>query len=204
MTDLIKEQKVQYKIAVSGSAETGICAPDASKKTRILGQEIVRSGGVLVSGATTGIPYEAAVGAKSMGGISIGLSPASSEKEHIKKYHLPTDMFDLIIYTGFDYSGRNLLMTRSSDAVIISCGRIGTLNEFTVAFEDRKPIGILLGTGGMAKEIKELVEKAQRGPGKIAYDEDPKGLVEKVIRMIEKEKVPEEVKENIHYDRSQG
>ena len=95
-------------------------------------------------------------------------------------------------------------MTRSSDAVIVSCGRIGTLNEFTIAFEDKKPIGVLLGTGGMAKEIKELVTKAKRGPGKIAYDEDPKVLVDKVIRMIEKERVPDDVKKEIRYDRSRG
>ncbi len=200
----IKAQEIKYKICVSGSAEMKICTKDAEKKTRELGKEIARQGGVLVTGATSGIPYEAAKGAKSIGGISIGLSPASSEKEHVKKYRLPTDMFDLIIFTGFDYAGRNLLMTRSSDAVVVSCGRIGTLNEFTIAFEDKKPIGVLLGTGGMAKEIREIVEEAHRGPGKIAYDHNPRRLVEKVIRMIRKEKVPEKVKKQISYDTTHG
>ena len=51
----------------------------------------------------------------------------------------------MIIYTGFNYSGRNLLLVRSSDAVIFGCGRMGTLNEFTITFEDKKPIGILQG-----------------------------------------------------------
>src|SRR4030042_2096744 len=119
---------LKYKICVSGAAETDCCAPSALEKAKEVGQEIVRHSGVLVTGATTGIPYWAAIGAKEEGGISIGLSPAASEAAHIKTYHLPVDYFDMIIYTGFEYAGRNLLLTRSSDAVIIICGRIGTLN----------------------------------------------------------------------------
>ena len=201
----IKAQEIKYKICVSGSALIkGVCSVDAVKKTQQLGKEIIRQGGVLVTGATTGIPYEAAKGAKNVGGLSIGLSPASSEKEHVKKYRLPTDLFDLIIFTGFDYSGRNLLLTRSSDAVIVSCGRMGTLNEFTIAFEDKKPIGVLLGTGGMAKEFKEIVEEARRGPVKIAYDQNPRRLIKKIIQMIEQEKVPEKIKKKISYDTTRG
>ena len=154
-----------------------------------MGREIARHNGVVLTGATTGIPYFAARGAKEAGGISIGLSPAATERAHVKTYHLPTDFFDLIIYTGFDYSGRNLLLTRSADAVILICGRMGTLNEFTIAFEDKKPIGVLLGTGGTADMIKEIVKKSHRGPGKIVYDSDPKRLLKKLLKLIKKEKV---------------
>jgi hypothetical protein len=94
----------------------------------------------------------------------------------------------MIIYTGFEYSGRNLILTRASDAVILACGRLGTLNEFTIAFEDQKPIGVLTGTGGMADEIKEIVAKGNRGPGKIVYDDNPQKLVAKLIELIKKEK----------------
>ncbi len=178
----------KHKICVSGAAETNHCGEGALEASKELGREIIRQGAVLVTGATTGIPYWAAIGAKEEGGISIGVSPAISEKEHKNVYHLPTDYFDLIIYTGFNYSGRNLLLTRSSDAVIFACGRMGTLNEFTISFEDEKPIGVLQGTGGTADMIEELVSKMHRGPGKIAYDKEPKTLVEKVIELIEKEK----------------
>ena len=180
---------LKYKICVSGAAVTDCCAPGALEKAKEVGREIVRHNGVLVTGATTGIPYWAAVGAKEEGGISIGLSPAASEEAHIKAYHLPTDYFDMIIYTGFEYSGRNLLLTRSSDAVIVICGRMGTLNEFTIAFEDKKPIGVLTETGGLSDFYHEVVEKAKRGPGKIVYDSDPKTLVEKVLELVKKEKV---------------
>ena len=180
---------MKYKIAVSGAAETEHCSPRALELARQLGREIVSKSGIVLTGATTGVPYSAARGAKEVGGISIGLSPAATEKAHVKTYHLPTDYFDLIIYTGFDYSGRNLLLTRSADAVIVICGRMGTLNEFTIAFEDRKPIGVLEGTGGAADMIREIVKKSHRGPGKIVYDSDPKTLLEKLLKLVKKEKI---------------
>ena len=95
----------------------------------------------------------------------------------------------MIIYTGFDYSGRNLLLTRASDAVIVINGRIGTLNEFTIAFEDRKPIGVLIESGGSADLIKGIVKAAQKGAGKIIYHNEPKVLVEKVLALVRKEKL---------------
>ena len=135
----------KIKICISGAADTGHCGPDAMEKAKELGREVARQGAVIVTGATTGFPFWAAQGAKEEGGISIGLSPASSEREHVEVYKLPLDYMDLIIYTGFGYRGRDLLLTRSSDAVICGCGRIGTINEFTVAYEDGKPIGVLEG-----------------------------------------------------------
>ena len=55
-----KHIHLKYKICVSGAAETGHCAPDALEKAKDLGEEIVRSGAVLVNGATTGYPHRAA------------------------------------------------------------------------------------------------------------------------------------------------
>ncbi|MEK7453177.1 MAG: hypothetical protein AAB614_03005 [Patescibacteria group bacterium] len=184
----IEKSSLKYKICVSGAADSSHCATNALQMSEEIGREIVRQNGVVVTGATSGIPYWAAKGAKEEGGISIGLSPASSEMSHIKTYKLPIDYFDLIIYTGFDYSGRNLLLTRASDAVITICGRMGTLNEFTIAFEDKKPQGVLLGSGGTADHIEDIIVKMKRGPGKIVYDSDPRKLVMKVIKLIEQEK----------------
>lgn len=181
--------KMKYKICVSGAAKTGHCQKNALDKAKELGREIVRQNGILVTGATSGIPYWAAIGAKEEGGIVFGLSPAASRVAHIKTYHLPTDYHDVVIYTGFEYAGRNLILTRSSDAIIVVCGRIGTLNEFTIAFEDNKPIGVLIGTGGTADMIKDIVQKSYRGEGRIAYDSNPKKLISKVIKLIEKEKI---------------
>lgn len=180
---------LKYKICVSGAAETGHCAPGTLEKAKILGEEIAKHKAILVNGATTGFPMWAAIGAKEAGGFTIGLSPASTEKEHVEAYHLPVDYMDIILYTGFGYSGRNLFLTRSADAVIVGCGRWGTINEFTIALEDGKPIGVLEGAGGSTDVIKDIIEKSARGPGNIVYDADPKKLVEKVLELVKKEKI---------------
>ena len=182
---------LKYKICISGAAETEFFGPEALIKAEELGKEIVRHGAVLVEGATTGFPHWAAKGAKEAGGIVVGISPASTEAEHIKNYKLPTDYRDLIIYTGAGYPGRNLLLTRTADAVIIGCGRMGTINEFTIAFEDKKPIGILEGGWGTDEEFKHIIEKSHRSEemkGKIIFSKDPRELVEKIIGLIKKEK----------------
>jgi len=182
------KKRPQYKIVVSGAAEVSQCCSNIKELAREVGREIIRQGAVLLTGATTGAPYFAAQGAKEENGLSIGFSPASSEREHVKTYKLPVDMFDLIVYTGFDYVGRNLILTKAADGVIIICGRTGTLNEFTIAFETRTPIGILKGSGGTADLIEEVLKRGHRPEKKIVYDSDPKRLVQKLIRLIKKEK----------------
>lgn len=180
--------KYKYKIAVSGAARVSHCAKGIEELSKKVGQEIARQKCILITGATTGVPYFAAQGCKGLGGFSVGFSPAASEAAHVKKYKLPIDAFDIIIYTGFDYSGRNLLMTNAADGVIIICGRMGTLNEFTTAFEDQKPVGVLEGSGGTADKIKLIAVGPYRGVKKIVYNKNPKNLVKKLIDLIKKEK----------------
>lgn len=179
---------MKYKIAVSGAAETGHCQAGVLEKAKEVGREIIRQNGILITGATSGIPYWACIGAKEESGTVIGFSPAASLIAHKKTYRLPTDYHDVIVYTGFEYAGRNLILTRSADAAIIICGRIGTLNEFTIAFEEKMPTGILVGSGGTADMIKSIVQKSHRGPGKIVYDSNPQKLISRVIKLIEKNK----------------
>ncbi|XOB40162.1 MAG: hypothetical protein ACKKMR_02425 [Candidatus Nealsonbacteria bacterium] len=177
-----------YKIAVSGAAQTSHCCKKIKSIAKEVGREIARQGCILVTGATTGVPYLAALGFKEVDGFSIGFSPASSEVAHLKTYRLPTDAFDVIVYTGADYSGRNLLMTRAVDGVIVVCGRMGTLHEFVTAFEIQKPIGVLEGTGGTADKIRYIATGPFRGTKRIVYDRDPKKLVKKLIKLIKKRK----------------
>ena len=77
-----------------------------------------------------------------------------------------------------------MLRPGGSDAVITICGRIGTLNEFTTAFEDRRVVGVLTGTGGIEEDIDHILTLAKRGRKRIVFDNDPKKLVEKVIKTI--------------------
>ena len=182
---------MKYKFAVSGAADSEMCDSGAAEKAEEIGREIVRQGGILITGATSGIPSFSAKGAKEEGGIVIGLSPASTLSHHLKTYKLPTENHDTIIFTGFNYSGRNLLLTKAADAVIVICGGFGTLNEFTIALEDNKPLGILEGTGGAAEEISNLLMKIddphRHGQGKVIFSKEPKELVSRLKDLIEKE-----------------
>lgn len=183
---------MKYKFVVSGAADTSFCSVDADEKAYAVGQEIVKQGGILITGATTGVPLSAARGAKDAGGISIGISPAATHASHVKTYKLPVgdQYFDFIIYTGFEYSGRNLILTKTADAVIIGCGGFGTLNEFTIALEDNKPIGILSKTGGVSEEIAGLLKNVKdphhHGAGKLVFSEDPKELVSKLVELVDR------------------
>lgn len=185
MEELFREPR--YKIAVSGAADMDICCPNIKDLAHEVGREIVAQSCILLTGATTGVPYEAAKAAKEANGISIGFSPAGSKKEHVKRYKLPIDNFDLIVYTGFDYVGRDLILTKSADAVIIICGRTGTLHEFAIAFETRTPIGVLQGSGGTADIIQPVLAKGYRPKTKIIYDTDPNKLVQRMIHLLNKE-----------------
>jgi uncharacterized protein (TIGR00725 family) len=184
MTEDQKHQHFKLKIAISGAAETAHCGGDEGMNLAMeMGREVVRQGAILVTGATTGFPFWAARGAKEEGGIVIGLSPAASEQEHVELYKLPLDYTDLIVYTGFGYSGRNLFMTRAADAVLIGCGRVGTINEFTVAFEDEKPLGVLeAGCWETHSVIKTMLEKSTRPyKDQVVFSANPKDLVKQVI-----------------------
>ena len=179
---------LKYKIFVSGAAETSKCPENSLFKGKEIGREVARRKIVLMNGATTGFPLWAAIGAKEENGFVVGISPASNIKKHIELYNLPTDYNDIIIYTGLGYSGRNFLLTRSADAIIIGCGRIGTLNEFTDGFEDKKPIGVLKNAGGTTDLIEEIIKKSNRaGETNVIYEDDPKILVEKLIEIIKKQ-----------------
>lgn len=179
--------KDTMKIGVSGSAVFN-CTSDAKENAVEVGKELAKRGIVVVTGDTTGIPLEAAKGAKQAGGFTVGISPASSYIEHVKKYRLPHKYTDFSMYTGFGYSGRNMLFIRSTDGVIFICGRIGTLNEFTIAFEDKKPIGILTDSGGIVEELDHILTVSKRGRAKIVMDPDPKKLVAKLVAEINKDK----------------
>ena len=186
--DNVRNPHLKVKICVSGAAETSHCGDGALDVAMELGREIVRQGAVIVTGATTGFPLWSAKGAKEEGGFSLGLSPATTEKEHAESYGLPLEYMDFIIYTGQGYAGRDILLTRTTDAVILGCGRIGTIHEFTVAFEDKKPLGILKGPWMTDEIIQSIIDNGFRPNEMVIFEDDPKILVEKLIAMVKKGK----------------
>jgi uncharacterized protein (TIGR00725 family) len=176
---------LRYSICVSGAASGSTVKEDAEKAHEV-GKAVAQSGHIVTTGATIGLPYYAAHGAKQAGGMSIGFSPAVSLREHLRKYRLPSHCFDFINFTGLHYVGRDLYLVQSSDAVITIGGRFGSLHEFTSALEAHKPCGILTSSGGTADQITRLMEVLEPPDGSIVvYDDDPDRLVAKIIKILD-------------------
>ena len=180
---------MKYQICVSGAA-SGDSVEASHQLAFDLGKAIAQEGKTLTTGATVGLPWYAAKGAfsvKNRKGCSIGFSPASSFREHVIVYRLPTVEFDYLNFTGLSYVGRDIYLVRSSDAVITVGGRMGSLHEFATALESRKVVGVLMGSGGLADYIPTLLDNVEApGVKDIIYDTDPARLVKKVIESLDK------------------
>ncbi len=179
---------MRYQICVSGAA-AGDTVGAAHDQAFALGAEIARAGKTLLTGATVGLPHYAAMGfvsVKNSKGSSIGFSPASSYREHVSTYRLPTKEFDYINFTGMEYVGRDVHLVRSADAVITVGGRMGSLHELATALESRKVCGVLLGSGGLADYAATLLKHVEAPGGKdVIFDTDPKRLVAKVVAALD-------------------
>ena len=175
-------------------------SPKVRKETIELGKQIAKHNCILVNGACGGMPELAAQGAKKQKGFVIGISPAETFQEHIKKYKLPYKSLNTIIYTGMGFKGRDITNIINSDAIIISQGASGTLNEFSLAYDSGKIIGILCGSGGVADVIcigcgitdrmsaLERMMKRKKTGAVIIKEDDPKKLVQRVLKEIIKRK----------------
>lgn len=180
-------KKLQYSICISGAAHGMTVDLDKQLATR-LGAAIAKRGHITTTGATVGLPYYAAQGAKKAGGMSIGFSPATNIREHMRKYRLPREYFDFINYTGMRYVGRDFHLIQSSDAVVTVGGRFGSLHEFVTALEAHKPCGILTDSEGAADIIPELM-KVLEPPKKhlIIYDDNPENLIARITDLLDEE-----------------
>ena len=180
---------MRYQICVSGAAagETVKAAYDLAYE---VGKEVAKAGKTLLTGATVGLPQAAAQGfmsVKNAKGSSIGFSPASSFREHVSTYRLPTIEFDYINFTGMEYVGRDIHLVRSSDAIITIGGRMGSLHELATALEGYKVCGVLLGSGGLADYVPTLLKHIPApGAADVIYDADPETLVRKVVEALDK------------------
>ena len=149
----------RLKIGVMGSASGPQTEnEEAREKARHIGREIARRGHIFINGACPGLPNDAMLACKAVGGFTIGVSPAFSEYEHVNEYMSPHD-HDMIIYTGMGFMERDIINIRSADGIIIVGGGIGTLNEFTIAYDEGRPIGILTNSGGISSSIPHIVEE---------------------------------------------
>lgn len=180
---------MRYQICVSGAHAVDALSP-SHLLAASLGKAIASRGKTLMTGATIGLPWDAAKAAFEVKaphrGISIGFSPATSFREHVVTYKLPTKEFDYINFTGMSYVGRDMHLVRSSDAVITVGGGMGSLHEFSTALESHKVCGVLLGSGGLADFIPKILDNIESpGVKDIIYDNNPERLVERVIAALD-------------------
>ena len=135
------------------------------------------------------MPNEAALGAKEEDGFVMGVSPAMDLEEHKKIWKLPYKEYDLIVYTGQGFMYRDILNIRTSDAIVFLRGSVGTLNEFTIGFEEGKVMGILENMGGISGFIDEIIQIAKKETNAtVIYDKDPKKLIRRLVQEVQKQK----------------
>jgi uncharacterized protein (TIGR00725 family) len=173
---------LQIRIGVMGSAG-GEVDPPVARVCQALGRAIADRGCCLLTGACAGLPHETVLGAKERGGHVIGISPASTLKDHVEVYQSPYREYDVLIFTGMGLMGRELINIYSSDIIIVVGGRSGTLGEFAIAYEQGKLIGVLRGTGGITTALPDLEASlaAKRTGAEVMYDDDPGRLIDDLL-----------------------
>jgi len=184
----LRARRSRIVFGVMGGAGD-VVPPAIDAKMEVIGARIAQRGHVTLTGACPGLPESAARGARAEGGLTVGVSSYSSLQEHVDSGS-PTD-FDVLKLTELplvqrgedrpNYMGREIDNITHSDVIIIAGGRSGTLGELAIALEERRPIGVLTGTGGIADIVKEIVDastKAGKPPGApVIYDSNPARLV---------------------------
>jgi len=116
-------------IAVIGGRKEGRALLKEAEES---GRLIAERGAILVSGGLNGVMEAASKGAKSAGGLTIGILPQDHKKE-ANKY------IDVAVATGLGI-GRNVIIARAADALIAIGGEYGTLSEIAFALQLAKPV----------------------------------------------------------------
>jgi uncharacterized protein (TIGR00725 family) len=176
-------------VGVMGASNNDALANREEKRLKSLaddlGAALAKHDCILVTGATTGLPDLVARAFRKQGGFALGISPAENRAEHLDRYGLPEEGADVIIYTGFGYKGRNVINIRSADIVIIFGGATGTLNEFTIAYDEGKIIGVLQGTGGVADHIRDIIDYCKKPTrGAVLFDNEPARLIQRCFAAL--------------------
>ena len=185
------KESQKIKISVYGARHTDYHKSfDALDQAQNLGKIIAEHDCILTIPATTGFPFWVAKGMKKSGGTVIGFSPAANELEHHEVYDLPIEYMDMMVYSGFGYAGSDLLLSRSSDAIIFGYGGLETIHEFWVAFQEDKPIGILKGDWDTDEILHSLLKGNEDfDHSRIIFDDDPKRLLEQLIKIAKQNKL---------------
>ena len=152
--------EMSIQIGVIGA---GQCSSEIEKLAEEVGKEIARNKAVLVCGGLGGVMEASARGAKQEGGNTVGILPGVSFED-------ANPFIDIPIVTGLSHA-RNVLVVRSSHALIAIEGGYGTLSEIAIALKIGKPV-VGLRTWKISEEIVTV--------------ETPQKAVKKAIDLVKK------------------
>jgi uncharacterized protein (TIGR00725 family) len=127
-------------VAISGPSQAQASELTAAER---VGSLLATRGAVVVTGGLGGVMEAACRGAKSAGGLTLGILPGleRSEANPWVDVALPTGMGEM----------RNALLVRASDVLIAIAGEFGTLSEVALALKTGVPV-VGLGTWQLHKE----------------------------------------------------
>lgn len=115
-----------------GVIGASVCEGETATNAYLTGREIASSGAVLICGGMGGVMEEACRGAKEAGGISIGILPGNS-----RQWENPYLTYSIVAGIG---EARNIMVAKSSDALVAVGGCYGTLSEIAFALKCEKPV----------------------------------------------------------------
>ena len=148
-------------ISVIGAGEP---SADTAELAEQVGRELARRGVALVCGGLGGVMEAACRGAKSAGGLTIGVLPGSDPAAANRWVDIP-------ICTGVSYA-RNVIVVKTGRAVIAVGGAYGTLSEIGHALAEDIPV--------IGLTTWELVRDGTLDGGIIIAD-DPIDAVDKAV-----------------------
>ncbi|MDI6703606.1 MAG: TIGR00725 family protein [bacterium] len=108
------------------------CSDEIGKLAFQVGREIAKAQAILICGGLGGVMEAACRGAKEVGGLTIGILPGARQED-------ANPFVDIKIITGLSYA-RNIIVVRSSCAVIAISGGYGTLSEIAYALNLGVPV----------------------------------------------------------------
>ena len=116
-------------IAVIGAAA---CTLQESADAEAVGRGLAQGGATLVCGGRGGVMEAACRGAKSAGGLTVGILPGDDAVS-------ANPYVDIAIATGLG-EARNAIVARTARAVVAIGGRYGTLSEIGFALKSGLPV----------------------------------------------------------------
>ncbi len=135
--------------------------PELLQEAEAVGRLIAEREAVLICGGLEGVMEAASRGARSRGGLTVGILPQDNRSFANPYVEIP-------IVTGMGV-GRNVIIVKTSDALIAIGGEYGTLSEIAFALQLGKPV-IGIKTWKIqgvidAKDADDAVKKAFQSIG---------------------------------------